>query len=130
MPTPKKPRKLCRQCGTACARPTYTYCSNRCQLHYQQTVKIEAGTASSFAWRNYLLRANGHRCAICQLETWNAQLIPLELDHIDGDATRNTPENLRLLCPNCHAQTDTYKNRNAGNGRHYRRLRYQRGQSF
>ena len=130
MPTPLKPRKLCLQCGVACARPSYTYCSNRCQRQFQQVQNIAAGTASTFTWRNYLLRTEGHRCAVCRLDTWNGLPIPLELDHIDGNSAHNTRENLRLLCPNCHAQTGTYKNRNAGNGRHYRRLRYQQGQSF
>ena len=74
-------------------------------------------------WRNYLLRVRPRRCATCGLDTWNGQPIPLELDHTDGNPTRHAPDNLRLLCPNCHAQTATYKNRNAGNGRHYRRLR-------
>lgn len=43
--------------------------------------------------------------------------IPLELDHIEGDASKNKPEDLRLLCPNCHAMTPTWKNRNRGKGR-------------
>jgi hypothetical protein len=38
--------------------------------------------------------------------------IPLELDHIDGHHWNNSLDNLRLLCPNCHAQTPTYKARN------------------
>lgn len=130
MPTPKKPRKPCAHCGTPCARPTYFYCSNRCQLHYQQALKIAAGQASPVAWRNFLLRTEAHRCAICALTTWNELPIPLELDHIDGHADNNVRENLRLICPNCHAQTATYKNKNAGNGRHYRRLRYQQNQSY
>ena len=126
MPTPKKPRRACLHCGASCARPSHTYCSNRCQLPYQQEQKISAGGASPRAWRSYLLRTDGHRCTICQFDTWNELPIPLELDHIDGNSGYTVRENLRLLCPNCPAQTDTYKNRNAGNGRHYRRLRCQK----
>ena len=56
--------------------------------------------------------------------------IVLELEHIDGNSDNNTEENLTILCPNCHSQTLTYKNRNKGNGRHNRRMRYHEGKSF
>lgn len=53
-------------------------------------------------------------CAGCDRAIWEALPIPLELDHINGDRTDNRLENLRLLCPNCHAQTPTYRGRNIG----------------
>jgi 5-methylcytosine-specific restriction endonuclease McrA len=45
------------------------------------------------------------RCEACGLTEWNGLPIPLELHHINGDSTDNRIENLRILCPNCHAQT-------------------------
>jgi hypothetical protein len=52
------------------------------------------------------------RCASCGTEPmWRGHPLPLEVDHMDGDWRNNRPENLRLLCPNCHAATDTYRGR-------------------
>lgn len=54
------------------------------------------------------------RCARCGRERWEGGPIPLELDHVNGDRSDNRLENLRLLCPNCHALTATYRGRNIG----------------
>lgn len=49
------------------------------------------------------------RCSECGLgETWNNKPISLQLDHSNGDPTDNRLHNLKLLCPNCHSQTDNY----------------------
>ena len=45
--------------------------------------------------------------------------MPLEIDHVNGNYADNSPANLRLLCPNCHALTPTFKGLNRGNGRPY-----------
>lgn len=51
-------------------------------------------------------------CAICGIgPEWNGKPLTLELDHIDGDRLNNELSNLRLLCPNCHAQTETSNRR-------------------
>ena len=53
-----------------------------------------------------------HKCEMCGITEWNGKPTPIELDHIDGNRYNNTLENLRILCPNCHAQTDTYRGKN------------------
>ena len=53
-----------------------------------------------------------NKCDICNFYKWNNEIIPLELHHKDGNYKNNKLSNLQLLCPNCHAQTDTYRGKN------------------
>ena len=53
-----------------------------------------------------------YKCECCGLNEWLGEPIPLELDHIDGDHYNNILENLKILCPNCHAKTPTYRGKN------------------
>lgn len=55
-------------------------------------------------------------CEICKLSEWNGEPIPLELHHCDGDNRNNELSNLQILCPNCHAQTETYRGKNKKGG--------------
>lgn len=65
--------------------------------------------------RGYVKRHNviEYKCQTCGGDgNWQNGFISLELDHINGDNTDNRIENLRYLCPNCHALTETYRGRN------------------
>lgn len=49
-----------------------------------------------------------YRCEVCQISEWNKKHLRLELDHKDGNNRNNEEANLRILCPNCHSQTETH----------------------
>jgi hypothetical protein len=53
-----------------------------------------------------------HRCEVCNISEWMSQKVPIELDHIDGNHYNNDMKNLRIICPNCHAQTSTNSGKN------------------
>ena len=99
------------------------YCSNKCQRHYQSSLKInewlegenftrKGGTSIPSWMRTYLLNKADHKCEQCGWGEMNehTQTIPLEIDHADGNAYNNLRENLRVLCPNCHSLTKTFRN--------------------
>lgn len=56
-------------------------------------------------------------CNFCKNDTWLGELIPLELEHKDGNNLNNKRENLELLCCNCHSLTHTWRGRNKTNGK-------------
>lgn len=65
---------------------------------------------------NALVFIRGHRCENCGLTEWMEQSIALEVHHIDGDSLNNELDNLKLLCPNCHALTENYRGKNINKG--------------
>lgn len=54
-----------------------------------------------------------YSCSLCGISRWRGAEISLHLDHINGNSRDHRLENLRLLRPNCHSQTDTYAGRNS-----------------
>lgn len=52
-----------------------------------------------------------YECESCGITEWNGSPISLELNHIDGNSGNHSLENLELICPNCHSQTETYRSK-------------------
>lgn len=107
------------------------YCSNKCQREFttkendKRWLNADSSVYKTNASRRLALtRLNGHKCYVCEITEWQGKEIVLELEHIDGNGNNNDFSNLALICPNCHSQTGTYKNRNKGkSSRDYRRVK-------
>lgn len=124
----------CLNCGkeiTYAKNTFHKYCSNSCQQEYEykqwiEKYKQDNSIAKSTKWgqvpnqlRRYIFNKFENKCCECGWSEVNpyTNTIPLEIDHIDGNSDNNSEENLRLICPNCHSLTATYRGANRGNGR-------------
>ena len=52
-----------------------------------------------------------YNCEVCSISEYNKKPISLEVNHMDGNNGNHKLENLQILCPNCHSQTDTYRSK-------------------
>jgi len=127
--------KSCLFCGDETRN--YKFCSNQCHKKYDQKKifnLIESGdTSLDFRqYKKFLINKYGEKCMICNWGESNpySNKVPIEIEHIDGNSDNNSLENLKLLCPNCHSLTPTYKAMNKGNGRYKRRERYKENKSY
>lgn len=127
---------MCVECKKETKRNFYTYCSNICQAEHQYKKYIEdwkKGAVSgnrginskniSRHIKRYITEKYGEKCFLCD---WSEKhplttKVPIEIDHIDGNADNNLENNLRVLCPNCHSLTSTFRNLNKGKGRAWRK---------
>lgn len=75
-----------------------------------EQILVEDSNYSSNDLRKRLLKEGykEYKCEKCGRSEWEGEPIPLELHHINGNHTDHRLENLLILCPNCHAQTDNY----------------------
>jgi hypothetical protein len=129
---PKRKRKLhatCLLCLNIChsASGLCKPCRKEQLISDWLSGKTTYATVNTFI-RKWLHDQCGPQCWTCG---WNkchpVDGRPLvQVEHRDGNSENNSPENLELLCPNCHSQTPTYGSRNSGNGRSRRREIYNR----
>jgi Zn finger protein HypA/HybF involved in hydrogenase expression len=100
------------------------YCSNECRgkhkslLHKQKWYDGHLKRIERTTVRRYLAEDRGYKCEVCGLgEKWQGKPITLHVDHINGDPSDDSPSNMRLICPNCHSQTEFLRGANKGRGR-------------
>lgn len=125
--------RLCKNCGEVVHRWGKIFCSIKCQqdLRYKEYIKRwllgeetggnEHGVSAPV--RKWLFEKYGRFCQKCDWAEVNpkTKVVPVEVNHIDGNPLNNRPENLEIICPNCHSLTVNFRNLNRGSGRSYRR---------
>lgn len=123
--------KICEYCGKEFSTKNLMarFCSNECSTRHEKEKKYEDFIKNNdkYCRGNYIPRKilrekflseqNGV-CAICGCKPeHNGKPLVFVLDHIDGDASNNKRENLRMICPNCDSQLDTFKSKNKNSTR-------------
>jgi hypothetical protein len=133
----RKIRAFCINCGGEVKYHKSTYCSTSCQADYKDKHAIvkalysgNFGSMSAKSIKRLLIKYRGIRCEVCGISMWMGKQVPLVIDHISGNHEDNSVNNVRLVCGNCDMQLPTYKSKNKGNGRFYRRERYKEGKSY
>lgn len=126
-------KRQCKRCGKdICSENKSGYCQH-CLYQVKREEKIQqwlntgdtgytVNTTIRGAIRDYIAQEQDNKCAICGISNiWNEKILNFVLDHIDGNAANSCRDNLRLICPNCDSQLDTYKSRNKNSARNARR---------
>lgn len=129
----------CLNCGKELhlfGHATCKFCDNNCQqeYYYKKYIKDwlegkESGVIGtddiSKRIKRYLFEKYNNSCQICGWNKVNpyTEKVPLQIHHIDGDCKNNRPENLQLLCPNCHSLTENFGSRNKNCTRIDKRIR-------
>jgi hypothetical protein len=125
--------KTCSVCRTVIGKHSETgLCSKHLTEHKQQAklqhwletgdIGMSPDTTIRGIFRDYILEQQNHCCAICGIsDEWNGKHLVFVLDHVNGDAAYSARENLRLICPNCDSQLDTFKSKNKNSARTLRK---------
>ncbi len=125
--------QVCKYCGKPIQNifKELDFCCNECRTRYFYELKVNdwlenpSNVKTTFIPRyikQWLKETRGEKCEICGWHETNefTNTIPLQIHHIDGDCTNNSPENLQILCPNSHSLTNNYCSRNMGKSKRNR----------
>lgn len=129
----EKERKKCTNCGIKINKGSKKYCSKKCEMIFKfdkyiknwKSGKIsgKCGDSISPNIKRYIFEKFESKCTKCGWSKVNPYtgLIPLHVDHTDGNSRNNKEENLDLICPSCHSLTGNYGALNKGKSkREYR----------
>jgi 5-methylcytosine-specific restriction endonuclease McrA len=123
----------CANCDKECVwrhQSRNKFCSQPCSGKYKTKIAQEefwAGNKPNIfrdVARRFIAERRGYNCEVCGINEWAGTELTLHVDHINGDPSNNLPENLRLICPNCHSQTQFLGGANKGRGRGSLGLKY------
>lgn len=122
----EKREKKCINCGNDIPNRNI-YCNNKCQLEYQRKSIFESIEKNDFdrytkigsiheMTKKYLIERFGEKCMSCGWKEKNdyTGIIPIQINHIDGDPHNHNLSNVELLCPNCHSLTKFFGRRGKG----------------
>ena len=135
---------ICQECGKTfkSGDANRKFCSNECSSKYRNKEFLKKWSNSELILnpnltlpkviRNFLFEKAHYKCEECGFEGYNRATnnTILQIHHIDGNSGNNIIENLKVLCPNCHAMTENYMALNKGNSardKRYKRGRNQKG---
>ena len=135
----EKKKKYCAKCGKELKPGQKKFCSSSCAASFNNhnrvlsnatkekiSLKLRTNTLTNrlrngsgykrsyYTFKERLFRdgIKEQKCERCGITTWMGEKITLQLHHIDGNKQNNNPENLQILCPNCHSQTDNFCGKN------------------
>lgn len=119
-----KSKHDCLNCGSEVKRNSSIFCQIKCMHEYKFNDEFNQFINGKDDFNHQrckqfmlkLYEAKCMNCSWCEINK-TTNKVPIELEHIDGNSENNSLTNLKLLCPNCHSLTPTYKALNKGNGR-------------
>lgn len=127
----------CKYCGNKLKNKRSVFCDNTCYSKFKRKEYLErwkSGEENGLSGkyeirecvRDFLIESANYCCEVCGCNMVNpyTHKTILQIHHKDGDCTNNKPNNLMVLCPNCHAMTENFGSRNKNATRKDNRKRY------